>query len=176
MLNDKEIMAKEYMFEVFIPSIHELIKSRNSEEYEKWGGNCCRQSAIFGAVVLSEILPEYTWTVWDGVMDDVIRGKEVNYNHAWIFGKCDGKRLLVDLSRQYQERLFIEVKVNGYPKDHPEYANMVITSREQLDWKKAFDDDLEYYTQLSGKDFYEELIKISQPYAYKLVQSKRRHL
>lgn len=176
MLNERELIAKEYMFEVFTPSIHELIKSKNEKEYEKWGGNCCRQSAIFGAVVLNEILPEYAWTVWDGNMDDIVGGKPVNYNHAWILGKHEGRRLLVDLSRQYRERLFIEVKVNGYPKDHPEYVNMVIKSREQLDWKKAFDEEIEFYTQLSGEEFYKALIQTSIPYATKLVESKRRHI
>ena len=168
MLNNIELSAKLYMFEVFIPSLHELLRKRNLEEYNKWGGNCCRQSAIFGAYTLNEMLPDYEWVVWDGEMDDIVNGKNVSYNHAWIIGKGNGKRILVDLARSYRERLFIEVPSNGYPKDHPEYKDMVIKSRVKLDWRREIANEREYYTGLTGDEFCKELVKVSQPYVYKM--------
>lgn len=177
MLNNNEIYAKMYMFKVFIPSLHKLLQDKNPKEYEKWGGNCCRQSAIFGAYILNELLPEYEWTVWDGEMDDIVNGKEVSYNHAWILGKGNGKRLLVDLARSYRERLFIEVKSNGYPKDHPEYIHMVVKSRTKIDWESEIKNEREYYTGYTGKEFYEKLLEVSKPYAVSLMLElkKRTH-
>jgi hypothetical protein len=160
-LTIREDIAKDFMFRCFIPALHTLV-SRNVEKYKQWGGNTCRQSAVFGTHYLNMFLVEYEWTVWDGIFDDIIRGKSTRYNHAWIMGKDrnTGRRLLVDLSRVAHERLFIVVLANRYPKDHEDYKNMKEVSREQLDWRKMIEEDREYYTALSGEEFIQELNKL----------------
>jgi hypothetical protein len=153
-----EDIAKDWMFNLFIPALHTLV-SQNVEKYKQWGGNTCRQSAVFGAYFLNRILPEYEWSVWDGDFNDVIKGVPVSYNHAWIFGvdRSNGRRLLVDLSRVLQERLFIVVKSNAYPKNLKDYKNMKEIRRERLNWVQMINEDCEYFTKLSGKEFIERL-------------------
>jgi hypothetical protein len=161
MLTPKEQAAKEFMYTNFIPHLHAIIIEKNLPEYEKWGGNCCRQSAIIGAKMLEKLLPGYKFEVWDGWFKDVVRGREVEYNHAWIFGTSpDKRRLLIDLSRIFHERLFIEVKHNQYPKTGT-YKFMREKRREKFNWKKMFDIEREYYTKQPSRFILDEIMRRS---------------
>lgn len=158
-LNEREESVKRFMEELFVPALHQVVEEANPEQYKKWGGNACRQTAFFGRKILADLLPDYTWTVWDGIFDDIVNDKPVQYNHAWIYGvdKASGKRLLVDLARLHHERLFIEVTGNRYPKDHPSYFHMKEVKREKVDledWGRA----PEYYTQLDASSFMDRVL------------------
>lgn len=159
LLTDREKAVKDIMFDIFIPALHKVITDRNPEEYKRWHGNCCKQTAIFGAYILKILLPDYEWTTWDGVFSDKHKGEDVRYNHAWILGKepSTNRRLLIDLARTTKERLFREVSGNRFPKDHPEYKDMVEESRERLDWEKMIEEDDEFYTGLPSRTFIEVL-------------------
>jgi hypothetical protein len=154
-------LAKRFMFNQFTPALHDLLQSADPHKYRQWGGNMCRQSAIFGAKILEEILPEYEWEVWDGMFSDQFRGEFVKYNHAWIYGKNKekGKGLLVDLSRRHHERLFIETTQNKYPKNTPDYRHMKLISKEKLDYNHMIEREQEYYTGWYGTKVLSHLIK-----------------
>ncbi|MGG1263797.1 hypothetical protein [Brevibacillus laterosporus] len=157
-LTFREEVAKSFMEERFLPALHKLISTINPKEYEKWGGNACRQTAIFGSLYLERLLPEYTWSMWDGIFNDIVNDRKVTYNHAWLYGvnKENGKRLLVDLSRVHHERLFIVVTGNRYPKDHPSYKDMVEISRKKLNARELMKLP-EYYTDLKVGEFLTKL-------------------
>lgn len=160
MLNQKEQEAKDYMFNMFIPTLHEMVKEYAPDKYEFWNGNLCRQTAFAGTVFLREVLPEYDWQAWEGDFEDIVDGKNCRYEHAWIFGKHKetGKRLFLDLSHNYKERLFIETKVNAYPKDSEEHKDMKCLSRKRLDIDVMLALE-EYNTNLVGAEFMRELMK-----------------
>lgn len=159
MLSKEEERAKLFMYNSFIGALQEILQEKgNKEKYEKWQGNCCRQTAIYGACILEQLLPQYDWKVWQGEMTDVVYGKEVEYDHAWIFGRNRDKRLLVDLSRDYRERVFEEVKTNSYPKTEA-WKDMKILKREQLDWKKLLKEEREFYTGMTGEEIMKEISK-----------------
>jgi hypothetical protein len=158
-LNEQEKVAKLFMENRFTPTLHNLLSTANPEAYKKWGGNACRQTAIMGVHFLKEFLPSYEWTAWDGDFSDIVGGIPRKYNHAWIHGidKKNKRGLLVDLSRVDRERLFIPVKENKYPRNHPEYKNMKLIRKEKIDIEKNMLDQ-EYYTMLRGHDLLEKLI------------------
>lgn len=159
-LTDKELIVKKYMENIFTPALHNLLKSANPSEYEKWGGNTCRQTAIFGTKFIEKLLPNYEWVAWDGNFSDIIRGIPKKYNHAWIYGidKKNSRGLLIDLSRVMQERLFITVKENKYPKNHSEYKDMKQINKEKLNVVLSLE-DYEYYTKRKGWDILDQLEK-----------------
>lgn len=146
-VTEREKYVKRYMEGIFVKGLHEILQKANPVEYKKWGGNACRQTAIFGVKFLEKLLPTYKWEAWDGNFDDVVGDRQVEYNHAWIYGveETTGKKLLVDLSRIYHERLFMFVEENKYPKDHPSYKNMNELNRKKMDIKDCMK-DYEYYT------------------------------
>jgi hypothetical protein len=160
-MTNQELIVKYYMEEKFLPALHKLVSTANPAMYKKWGGNACRQTALFGKLFLDKLLPQYSWAVWDGIFEEDVKGKLKRYNHAWVYGvdKDSGKRLLVDLARQYKERLFIEVTANRYPKDHPEYVNMKELSREKADVADWLNSP-EFYTSLNCDDFIAKLVEI----------------
>ncbi|MCZ4246874.1 hypothetical protein BXO87_01865 [Bacillus sp. GZB] len=152
-LNKKELEIKNLMENVFVPTLHGILQKANPRAYRQWGGNACRQTAIFGAAILRHLLPEYKWTVWDGDFSDIVKGRKVEYNHAWIHGvnKKERKGLLVDLSRLYHERLFLPVTQNKYPKKHPSYENMRLIRKKQMDIEECLN-EIEYYTEKEGRE------------------------
>jgi hypothetical protein len=160
MLTEREQLAKDFMENVFLAELHSILRKASPSKYKQWGGNACRQTAIFGTKFLESLLPEYRWTAWDGVFDDVIKGQKVTYNHAWVFGtnNKEGRRLLVDLARLYQERLFVIANSNSYPKDHQEYIDMKEVKRMPIDVESSMN-EVEYYTGRSGKEVLQKLIE-----------------
>jgi hypothetical protein len=158
-LTNEEQRVKVVMESMFVPALHDVLRITNPTEYDKWQGNACRQTAVFGTCFLRLVLPTYTWIAWDGVFDDIVHDKEVTYNHAWITGRnpVGNIRLLVDLSRQHHERLFIPVSTNAYPKDHPEYINMKVRERNVINVEECMKED-EYYTKLPSLKVYDLII------------------
>lgn len=167
-LTQRETIAKDFMFNSFIPALHDLVSEYNPHKYQEWNGNTCRQTAVFGTYFLNKLLPEYEWTAWDGDFSDIYRGHRVKYNHSWIHGlnKEDGRGLLVDLSRVDRERLFLPVKENKYPKNHLEYQNMKLIKKEKMDIEERMQ-EYEYYTSLQGDDFIRELVDRMMKEAFK---------
>ncbi len=158
-LTFEEQRVKVVMENLFVPALHAVLRESNPVMYDQWQGNACRQTAVLGSVYLKYALPNYTWTAWDGEFKDVVLGKEVRYNHAWIFGRNrqDNKRILADLSRQHHERLFIPVDSNKYPKDHPEYLHMQELERTLIDVPEHMQ-EVEFYSQLPSSKLYEKVI------------------
>ena len=152
MLNEKEKLVKDFMQRRFTPYIDDLFRRRNPDVYAMYQGNFCRQAAVFGSKILEELLPEYTWSAWEANFDDIVNSRKRNYEHAWIYGKHkhSNKGLLVDLSRNYRERLFIAVESNQYPKDHPEYKYMAERHRTEIDINEKMT-ELEFYTTLPSE-------------------------
>ncbi len=150
-LTKKEELAKEIMFEHFIPVLHRTLENGNREKYATWNGNACRQSAILGVKILEILLPEYEWLVYDGQFQDIVLGNQCKYNHAWIFGvhKEEDRKLLVDLARKYQEQLFIVTERNSYPSWHEEYKDTIILRSEEMDVEKRLREK-EFYTGIYG--------------------------
>lgn len=159
-LSTREVIVKNYMYNKFVPALHHILQTANPIQYVRWNGNACRQTAVFGHHFLEKFLPDYTWSAWDGDFSDIYNGKRVKYNHAWNYGvdKKNNKALLVDLSRVNKERLFIPVKANKYPKNHPEYKDMMLIKKVKMNVDQRMD-ELEYYTALQGPDFLEKLHK-----------------
>jgi len=160
-LTKKEQSIKSLMFNLFIPSLNYYLEVHNPKEYALWQGNCCRQTAILGAMVLKVALPEYKWSAWDGDFSDILFGKRVEYNHAWIYGinQQTGRALLVDLARLHKERLFISTRANAYPHDHPEYKDQVELNRERLDLDESMK-GTEYYTGLPSQQVLADVTSI----------------
>ena len=155
LLQSNEMKAKTFMETKVVPVLHDIISKANPIAYQIWGKNACRQVAIIGSVFLEELLPDYKWEVWDGDFSDIIHGQPVEYNHAWLYGinKKDNRNLLVDMSRNFHERLFIIVTENEYPSAHPEYKHMKLIRKKKLNVKQQLKEK-EYYTGLKGKKLY----------------------
>lgn len=158
-LNQDEQRVKMFMESIFIPSLHEILQAKSPEKYMLYQGAACRQTATMGYFFLKDLLPDYEWEVWEANFKDKFRGKDVNYEHAWIYGKSKNKKekdLLVDLARNYQERLFIKTNKNQYPANHPEYKDMVVLQKKRINPNRNLQ-IIEFYTEDKGENLLKEL-------------------
>lgn len=162
-LIDREQFVKDFMNERFIPALADTFNRASPEKFEYFGGNFCRQSAIIGTVFLQDLLPEYEWVAWEGEFDDIVLGDRRQYEHAWIYGKnriSDKRRILVDLTRKHQERLFIISRKNAYPNNHPEYLHTKIITKKQIDIQDALQ-TREFYTNLTGERLVQKIARVT---------------
>lgn len=151
-LKDKIDDAKMFFGQIFLPTMKELFKESSPEKYEKWQGNCCRQTAVIGCHILSNILPEFEWNAWEAEFEDMYEGRSITYVHAWIYAKSPDMKLLVDMARSHKENLFIETLGNRFPKGHPDYKDQKEVRRSRIDWRLLLDGDVEYYTLKKTRD------------------------
>jgi hypothetical protein len=154
MLTQREELAKKFMEEQFVPTIRDFFKLKAPSKYKLWGGNCCRQIAIFGAYFLSKSLTDYRFTVWDGNFEDMMEGRKVVYNHAWIYAvsKDKQRKLFIDMGRSLQENIFVEQSRNAYDNNLPGYNYIKELERTQLDWETMLATEIEYYTGIQSME------------------------
>ena len=157
-----EAKTKDFMFDVFVPALHGILKTSDPEAYEAYHGNCCRQTAVMGCLILRQLMPNKEWRVYEGAFDDIVQGRSVHYEHAWIYGAPStfGDNWLVDLSRTVQERLFIVSAKNAYPSTHPDYRYMqCIQTKEIVLNGPLLYEVREFYTKLRGFELYARILE-----------------
>lgn len=160
---------RTFMVYDFNVSLKLLFNVLNPLEFRKYCYNCCRQTAIFGAAILTEKYPEYEYSIYEGTFDDKLKGNPVHYEHAFIIAKerNSQRKLLIDLSRN-QEPLVFQPVTNGsylYPNING-YENMTLVSSEKLDLNTLLNDEVtEYLSSLKPRDFLDALRYTMEDYA-----------
>ena len=148
---------KPWLLEEVRPAVIETCYDGNPLRFRQWQGNCCLQTSIAVNYLLTERLRLMGYKEiqsWEGQFTDVIFGKHVQYNHAWVYCEHEsepGLNLLIDISRNHKECLVVFAEKNEYPS-HPDYDDMVTLSRERLNVTRLMQKP-EYYTGLRGKEF-----------------------
>jgi hypothetical protein len=143
----KIVETKMFMINVFVPTLRQIFEEANPEKWKEWKGACCKQTAIFSACFLSGIFPQSNFTVWEGMfVDNPENGDKVLYNHAWVYGRTPHHQLYIDLGRTEKPMLFEFVKSNFHPREHYGYKDMREAERTQIDWRKLYSEEIEYFT------------------------------
>lgn len=153
MLRTREFFVKSYLEEEVVPFLDNLFKKSDPFKYQLYQGNACRQYAVFGSLLLTELLPTFEWEVWEGRFSDIVHEQSVQYEHAWIYGKekRGNRKFLIDLSRNHHERLFVLVPKNRYPQNHSSYKHMNTLWKRRVVWEEYMK-DLEFYTGLETEE------------------------
>lgn len=114
-LTQEELSARDIMVNAFNPVLKFFLSQSNPEEWVRYGCNSCRQTAIFGAVYLQELLPNYEVTPYEGVFSELINGKFEEYVHGFIMASKGKRHLVIDISRTSKKLLFNVVQDIRYP-------------------------------------------------------------
>ena len=168
-LTDRERMARDEMIYIFNPVLKLILAHSNPYEFEKYGFNSCRQTAIFGTAILSELLPEYNFRLYEGQFAELYNGQMITYTHAFTIGQYKDRMLLIDLSRVSKRLLFHQIEDTLYPYED-EWKNVSLISKEELSLAEMLAPDVaEYFTHkspmsvlLSIKMLMEELKEASE--------------
>jgi hypothetical protein len=157
MLTLKEQQVKEYLQNKVVPALEKFLEEKNPELFSKWGKNCCIQTSYVCYNILRLHLRDYKWEIYENHYIYEKTGKM--YNHSFVIGKNkNGENLLVDLSRHpIWNDLFVKVSSYKNPYFGTEIKDKLI--KENKLNVLEMDNIDEYYTQMKGKDFYNEVIK-----------------
>lgn len=160
-LTEEEKEARDNMIYMFNPCLKALIGRANPEVFRQWGYNCCRQTAIMGAVIITPYLPKYTIEAYEINYDDVIDGIKTNYEHCVIIATKGSRRLLIDLARTSKPLVFcvIPEKTFDYPA-YPAYRFVKRNWIKKIDWMSwATRGVYEYITHASPEQIYAALCR-----------------
>ena len=136
------------------------------DKFRRWGGNCCKQSAMIIADIIGDLLGSeyFEPEVYEGHFEDLVlqaSPKPIQYNHCWTYfrHKRDPKKSwFIDQGRTWHPRLCFQTdKHDGYPTDQPGYTAMTMFAEEVVDWKSEREKN-EYYTQKTGTQIKEEVL------------------
>lgn len=145
-LTERERMARDEMIYIFNPVLKAILAYSKPEEFARYGFNSCRQTAIFGTAILTELLPEYTFRLYEGQFAELCDGQMITYKHAFTIGQYKDRMLLIDISRVSKRLLFCPVGDTLYPSKD-EWASVSLISKEELSLAEMFDFNVkEYFT------------------------------
>lgn len=151
-LSDREVAVSQFLNSLIMPALAQILEAGNAEEFMRYGKNKCRQGAFICKAFLDELLPHYSWTIYDGIFEDIIDGKTQVYNHAYVFGSpikpYTGKRILCDMTRTTHNNLFVKRNTNSY-KGINSYDNMTRKQIMPMDFEEM-KQVREYFTNIQG--------------------------
>ena len=162
--NDEEYLCDELIYK-FNVSLKNTFANVNYNIFRMYCFNTCRQAAILGAAMLTEIcsnrLLKYEFDVYELSCHDVLVGNHVDYVHAVIIGTdlCTQRRLLIDISRTEQPIMFCEISSSGaiyYPNINGAYEDLIIESQNQIDWQDMLY-ETEFFTGLTGHELLQKI-------------------
>ena len=170
-LTDRERMARDEMIHIFNPVLKLILAHSNPVEFERYGFNSCRQTAIFGTAILSELLPEYNFKLYEGQFAELYNGQMITYTHAFTIGQYQDRMLLIDISRVSKRLLFHQIEDTLYPCED-EWKNVSLINKEELSLAEMLTSGVvEYFTGkspmsvlLSIKTLMEELKENPEQY------------
>ena len=160
-LTEREEQARDTMIYVFNPVLKFILMASNYLEFKRYGFNSCRQTAILGAGYLKTLLPDYTFTVYEGSFVEKINGQATPYEHAFIIANKDKRNLIIDLSRTTKRLLFSEVTDMSYPEIE-DYEDVVKIGQVRLDLDELLNtEEPEYFTGQKPKKLLEMIMYLT---------------
>lgn len=145
-LTEKERMARDEMINVFNPVLKLILSSAKPYEFEKYGFNSCRQTAIFATAILTELLPEYTFRLYEGEFVESYKGQPISYTHAFTIAYHGDRALLIDISRVSKRLLFMPIEDTLYPHID-EWRKVGLISKTELSLSEMLTPGtVEYFT------------------------------
>lgn len=146
-LTSEEQKARDIMLYLFNPVLKFILLTENPTEFQRFGFNSCRQTAIFGADYLSKLLPDYTFSVYEGSFIEIINGEITPYAHAYIVGAYQDRFILIDLSRTSKPLIFMQIpSLDFYPR-YNEYKDVHKLGHSRINLHSALTTkDPEYLT------------------------------
>jgi len=151
------------LIDIVKPTIKEYYASKAKKLMDEWQGNCCQQTAIMVANIMSSSIDSigYTTKAFHGDFIDLIQGNQVEYNHCWVY--CENKydkeeSILIDLGRTTKQCLVMHRSFNSYDKRIKGYEHQHLIKLQEIDYKGSLN-LVEYFTDEKGSVAYKAILK-----------------
>lgn len=157
------VRLSSMLIDVVKPTIKEYYASKAKALMDEWQGNCCQQTAIIVANIMSTSIDKlgYTTKAFHGDFIDLFQGNQVEYNHCWVY--CESnydseESILIDVGRTTKQCVVMHRNFNSYDKRIKGYENQHLIKFQEIDYKASLN-LVEYFTQEKGNVAYKAILK-----------------
>lgn len=156
-LTDSEKQIRHELIYLFNSCLKFLFNQK--PHFKEYAYNSCRQTAIFSAAYLMNVLPG-SYAVYEGNFSDVLHGEKVDYVHAFVIRSYQSKKFLIDVSRTQRKLLFQPVDKIDYPNVEG-YENIKLLSYNMLDFMELLSStEREFLTEKRPMDVFCETLTL----------------
>ena len=162
MFTEQELKTKDYLSEIFVPSVHQMMSKADPYMYLRYGGRCCKQISYLLKLFLTEALPQYEWTAWESMFIDEYE----DYSHAWVYGRHsedNHPHIIMDYGKlEHEYSFFLQVERNEYPEqllDEGDSFPWFLDEEIEDERKPIEPSGNETFTQRPFEELYAELKK-----------------
>lgn len=175
-LSKQEIKMRYFLMHDFNVSLKSMLIKYNYEMFEQYFFNSCRQTALFGALVLDTFFPDYSYKVYEAQFSDKLFGNPVTYEHCFIIAKHKeyNRSILIDMARTTNPLVFEPIESEIRYPNIPEYKDMTMLSYSNIPYETIYDNNvIEWLTGLPTKDFLNELLLFIDNYSKSESENKK---
>ena len=168
LLSKQEQQMRNFLMYEFNISLKSMLMKYNFKELDKWFFNSCRQTAVFGALILNFYYPEYSYRAYEATFNDTLFGKPVTYQHCFIIAtnrELRSRNILIDMARTTNPLVFEPIDDNHFYPDVDNYKDLEMLSATEIPYEDLLISPVqEYMTGLTTIEFLSELAELIENY------------
>ena len=165
LLSKQEQQMRNFLMYDFNISLKSMLLKYNYKEFDKWFFNSCRQTAVFGSLILNLKYPNYEYKAYEATFNDTLFGKPVTYQHCFVIAthKEMDRNILIDMARTTNPLVFEPINDNHFYPNVDNYKDLEIISCVEIPYKDLLVSSVrEYMTGLTTMEFLNELLDLME--------------
>lgn len=168
LLSKQEQQMRNFLMYDFNISLKSMLLKYNYEEFNKYFFNSCRQTAVFGSLVLNLYYPEYGYRAYEATFNDTLFGNPVTYQHCFIIAtnkELNNRNILIDMARTTNPLVFEPINNNHFYPDIENYKDLKMVYCVEIPYEDLLISPVkEYMTGLTTIEFLSELVELMENY------------
>lgn len=168
LLSKQEQQMRNFLMYDFNISLKSMLLKYNYEEFDKYFFNSCRQTAVFGSLVLNLYYPEYGYRAYEATFNDTLFGNPVTYQHCFIIAtnkELNSRNILIDMARTTNPLVFEPIDDNHFYPNVDNYKDLEMISSVEIPYEDLLISPIrEYMTGLTTIEFLSELVELIENY------------
>ena len=168
LLSKQEQQMRNFLMYDFNISLKSMLIKYNFKEFDKWFFNSCRQTAVFGSLVLNLKYPDYGYRAYEATFNDTLFGEPVTYQHCFIIAthkEVNNRNILIDMARTTNPLVFEPINDNHFYPDVDNYKDLEMISCVEILYEDLLISPVrEYMTNLTTMEFLNELLELMEKY------------
>lgn len=165
LLSKQEQQMRNFLMYDFNISLKSMLLKYNYKEFDKWFFNSCRQTAVFGSLILNLKYPDYEYKAYEATFNDTLFGKPVTYQHCFVIAthKEMDRNILIDMARTTNPLVFEPINDNHFYPNVDNYKDLEMISCVEIPYKDLLVSSVrEYMTGLTTMEFLNELLDLME--------------
>ena len=138
LLSKQEQQMRNFLMYDFNISLKSMLLKYNYEEFDKYFFNSCRQTAVFGSLVLNLYYPEYGYRAYEATFNDTLFGNPVTYQHCFIIAtnkELNSRNILIDMARTTNPLVFEPIDDNHFYPNVDNYKDLEMISSVEIPYE-----------------------------------------